>query len=106
MLQCGLCELDITPPLGSSMPGYTEERKSTGIMDPLYAKAFIIESEETALAFIAIDALFIPRREAERIRERLLHYIGLPPERIMVSATHTHTGAPVRVGLDGSRHDD
>lgn len=106
MLQCGMAELDITPPLGSSMPGYTAERKSEGIRDPLYAKALVIETGETALAFIAIDALYIPEREANRIRERLLRHTGIPVERILVSATHTHTGAPVRVGLDGSRHDD
>ncbi|MDF2662000.1 MAG: Neutral ceramidase [Paenibacillus sp.] len=106
MLQCGMAELDITPPLGSSMPGYTEERKSEGIRDPLYAKAWVVESGETVLAFIAIDALYIPGREADRIRERLLTFTGIPVERTMVSATHTHTGAPVRIGLDGSRHDE
>ncbi|MDF2659338.1 MAG: Neutral ceramidase [Paenibacillus sp.] len=106
MLKCGMAELEITPPLGSSMPGYTAERKSEGIRDPLYAKALVVESEETVLAFITIDALYIPGREADRIRERLLAYTGIPVERTMVSATHTHTGAPVRIGLDGSRHDE
>ncbi|MBD2861857.1 neutral/alkaline non-lysosomal ceramidase N-terminal domain-containing protein [Paenibacillus oceani] len=102
MLLCGMSELDITPPLGSSIPGYTEERKSVGIRDPLYAKAWVVESDETVLAFIAVDALYIPAREANRIRERLLTYTGIPVERTMVSATHTHTGPPVRIGLDGS----
>jgi hypothetical protein len=106
MLQCGMAELDITPPLGSSMPGYTAERKSEGIRDPLFAKALVVESGETVLAIVTIDALYIPGREADRIRERLLRYTGIPVERTMVSATHTHTGAPVRAGLDGSRHDE
>lgn len=106
MLQCGMAELEITPPLGSSIPGYTAERKSDGIRDPLYAKALVVDSGGKVLAFIAIDALYIPGREADRIRERLLAHTGIPIERTMVSATHTHTGAPVRIGLDGSRHDD
>lgn len=106
MLQCGMTELDITPPLGSSIPGYLEERKSEGIGDPLYAKALVVESGEIALVFVTIDGLYIPSRETGRIRERLLRYTGIPAERIMVSATHTHTGAPVRVGLDGSRHEE
>lgn len=41
MINCGMCELDITPPIGSSLPGYFEDRKSTGIRDPLYAKALV-----------------------------------------------------------------
>lgn len=106
MFLCGMAELDITPPLGSSMPGYMEERKSEGIRDPLYAKACVVDSGETVLAFIVLDALFIPAREADRIRERLCRYTGIPVEQTMVSATHTHTGAPVRSGLDGSRHDE
>ncbi|GAA3412406.1 hypothetical protein ACFFNY_23070 [Paenibacillus hodogayensis] len=106
MLQCGMAELDITPPLGSSIPGYTEERKSDGIRGPLYAKAAVIESGDTVLALIAIDALFVPEREASRIRERVLAFTGIPEVCTAVFATHTHTGAPVRTGLDGSRHDD
>lgn len=106
MLQCGMTELEITPPLGSSIPGYLEERKSQGIDTPLYAKALIVESAEITLALIVVDGLYVPERETARIRERLLQYTGIPAERIMVSATHTHTGPPIRVGQDGSRHDD
>ncbi|WP_158606706.1 neutral/alkaline non-lysosomal ceramidase N-terminal domain-containing protein [Paenibacillus ginsengarvi] len=106
MLQCGMAELDITPPLGSSIPGYTEERKSNGIRDPLYAKAAVIQSGDTVLALVAIDALFVPEREANRIRARVEAFTGIPAARTAVFATHTHTGAPVRTGLDGSRHDD
>lgn len=106
MLQCGMAELDITPPLGSSIPGYTNERKSSGILNPLYAKALVVDTGETALAIIAVDALYIPARETERIRDKLERVTGMSRVQVMVSATHSHTGAPVRQGLDGSLHEE
>lgn len=106
MLFCGLAEVDITPPFGSSIPGYTEERKGTAIKNPLYAKSFVVQSGQTTLVFVAIDALFVPVREANRIRDRLKEHAGIQPEQVIISATHTHTGPPVRRGLDGSGNDE
>lgn len=105
MLKCGLAEVDITPPPGSSIPGYTTERKTTGMHDPLFAKAWVVESGADLAVFVFVDALFIPRREVERIRRSLEERIGVTPERVFVSATHTHTGPPVRRGFDGSSPD-
>ena len=42
MLQCGFYEKEITPPLGSDIPGYFMKRPSTGVLDRLYAKAFAV----------------------------------------------------------------
>lgn len=98
-------EAAITPPLGTSMPGQAHERKSSGVKDDLYAKAAIITTESCAAAWIVIDALFVPWNIAQAIRERVCRSTGIPVPHVMVSATHTHTGPPVRPGFDGSTHD-
>lgn len=96
MLRCGMSELDITPVLGSTMPGYFNDRKSDGILDPLYAKALAIESDSgEPVAFVVLDAILIPDEIVGPIRERVARMSDIPPERVMISATHTHTGPPV-----------
>src|SRR3990167_3942949 len=41
-LQAGLAVVDITPPVPYRMCGYFNERLSTGIHDPLHAKALVL----------------------------------------------------------------
>mgnify|MGYP001178153182 CR=1 FL=1 len=95
MIYCGMSELEITPPLGSTIPGYFTDRKSTGIMDPLFVKAGVVESDERAFAFVVLDVLLITSDLTEKIRRREAKLSPILPEHVMVSATHTHTGPPV-----------
>ncbi|WP_262679750.1 neutral/alkaline non-lysosomal ceramidase N-terminal domain-containing protein [Paenibacillus sp. J5C2022] len=96
MIRCGMVELDITPPLGNTIPGYFYVRQSTGIRDPLYAKALVMESGGTQVAFVSLDCLTLTRSVVIRIRERIHAETGISPSNVMVSATHTHTGPPVK----------
>ena len=43
MLKAGAACLDITPPLGTLMPGYFHERRATAVHDPLLVRAFALE---------------------------------------------------------------
>lgn len=101
MLKCGMSEVTITPPLGNSIPGYFEDRKSSGVKDDLFAKALVIESNDIVV-FIVIDCLGLANSEVVKIRERVHAFTGIPQTSIMVSATHTHTGPPVRPGFNSS----
>lgn len=100
MIKCGMSEVDITPPFGNSIPGYFKDRKSNGIKDPLFAKSLAVESEGKTVLFIVVDAIDLARRDVERIRQRVQETTGIPQENIMVSATHTHTGPPVKEGFN------
>src|SRR5690625_4859928 len=95
-MNCGMYEVVITPPLGSPVPGQLHERTATGIKDDLYAKALVIESDENFVVFIGVDALFVSGSVVEDVRKRLEQKLGLAPENVMISATHTHTGPPIR----------
>lgn len=94
-MKVGLAEVNITPPLGNQIPGYgQQDRLATGVKDELYAKAMAIESGNTSLAFIVIDIISLELDSCERIRQRVQEATGIPAENVMVSCTHTHTGAP------------
>src|SRR5439155_23541401 len=51
-LRVGAAEIDITPPLGHRMAGYVDERLSTGVHDPLKAKAIIVQQGQEQIALV------------------------------------------------------
>ena len=92
-MKCGFFELDITPPLGSIIPGAFEARYGVRIRDRLYVRAFVAIGEET-LAIVSIDACGITWDITERIRTRISRFSPIKPANVMVVATHCHGGGP------------
>lgn len=98
--QVGYAESDITPDLGVFMPGYFSERRATGVLDPIRAKAVALTHGETTLTIIAVDVINFPREHAHTIQEEIADRTGLSPESIFLNATHTHTGPAVSEIMD------
>ena len=94
MYQAGFCEMDITPPIGSIIPGYFHARYSQGVLDPLYARACVIRQGEGYAAFVTADCCGLYRSVTDQVRRRVADRTPIPPERVMVMATHTHSGGP------------
>jgi neutral/alkaline ceramidase-like enzyme len=91
-LQAGLAEVDITPPIGYRMDGYFTERLSTGIKDPLMAKALVFQQGDTRAALVVCDLLGVPQSLTREVRARAAARTGIPAANIAITATHTHTG--------------
>jgi len=92
MLRVGVCELDITPPVGTALCGGILPRASKGIQDPLYVKAIVIESGGTRIAYVILDLLVLLRREGDKAVKLASRKTGIPEVNIVWAATHTHTG--------------
>ncbi len=93
-MKCGFYEADITPPLGSIIPGGFGARYSTDILEKIYARAFYCTNDGQSAAIVVIDACGITMDITKRIRERVCKFIPMSENEIMVMATHTHTGGP------------
>ncbi len=93
-LKVGSATVVINPPLGSSIPGYFEDRLVTGVKHNLLAHALVIEGDQP-LAILSLDLIAIPRETVLAMRQAAEQELGLPGERLFVHATHTHTGGPV-----------
>ena len=91
-LQAGFAEVEITPPIGYRMDGYFTERLSTGVKDPLMAKALVFQQGETKTALVVCDLLGVPQKLTREVRARAAARTGIPAVNIAVTATHTHTG--------------
>lgn len=94
MMTCAFYEKEITPPVGSEIPGYYEVRVSTGVLDPLYVKAIVFGDDRPIAAVISVDACFLPDELCRRISARVHEFTGIPAEAVGVCATHTHLGVP------------
>ena len=59
MLRAGVACLDITPPLGTNLRGYFEERTATAVHDPLHVRAFALEQGGEGIAVAICDIIAI-----------------------------------------------
>lgn len=91
-LQAGMAVVDITPPLGFRMSGYFSERLSTGVKDPLLAKAIVFGQGDRRAALVFCDLVGISLDVSTKARERIEREIGIPVANVAISATHSHTG--------------
>ncbi|NOZ21977.1 MAG: hypothetical protein GXP25_12925 [Planctomycetes bacterium] len=91
-LKVGTGVIDITPPIGVSLAGGLRARKSTGIQTNLYAKATVFDNGETAICLIAVDLCVLGRDYVDKATALIEERTGIPPENVMVTASHTHAG--------------
>src|SRR6266542_680683 len=91
-LQVGLAEIEITPPVGYRMDGYFTERLSTGVKDPLKAKALVFQQGNTKTALAVCDLIGVPQSLTTEVRAQAAARTGIPAANIAITATHPHTG--------------
>ena len=92
-LRAAAVEIDITPPVGVAMEGYTARKgRSQGIHDPLRAQALLLEAGDRRLLFFSLDLLGISLEITESLRLRLKDELGLDPAGVMIACSHTHAG--------------
>jgi len=94
-MKVGFSTLDITPPLGSEVPGGFGKNFLWDVHDPLHVKCAVFENDGIRVALVGVDALSIKAstvRAARRIAEEIT---GIPSSHIMIAASHTHSGGPV-----------
>ena len=95
--RAGFAQVDITPPVGSSLAGYFHDRVATRVRDPLHAKAMVLDSDGTRLALVACDLICVDRDTTGPAKDLILRQTGIAPECVLACATHTHTGPEIRV---------
>jgi neutral ceramidase len=104
-LKAGVAFVDITAPVPFRMHGYFYERLSTGIKDPLYARAIVLQQGKETAAFVFCDLVGIPFSETAPARKKASKATGIAVEHIAVTGTHTHTGPQFFMALSDYWHD-
>ena len=91
MFRAGASTSNISPPLGSSLNGGFQDRKAQFIHDELHARTIVLDDGKSTLAFIVCDLCMIPRSVVLDAKEQIRQATGIPPENVVISATHTHS---------------
>ena len=101
-LKAGSATANITPPLGTRIPGGFRPRYAENVDDELFAKAVVIDNGTTRIAIVTCDLIAIPEKVADAAKERIADRCDIPPAHVMVNATHTHTAVAVAdlLGVD------
>jgi hypothetical protein len=101
-LKAGSATSNITPPLGTAIPGGFRPRYAQNVDDELFAKALVIENDSTRIALVTCDLIAVTQGMVDVAKERISDRCDIPPEHVMVNATHTHTAVAVAnlLGVD------
>jgi putative membrane-bound dehydrogenase-like protein len=75
--------------------------KGDRVVDSLFARSLVLEQDGMAIAICVVDSLAVPAELVERAKERVAGSIGIPPDRVLISATHAHS-APCVMGAHGT----
>jgi len=90
-LRAGAATADVTPKPGVSLDGpISKNGPVTGIHDRLHARALVLDDETTRLAIVICDACMIGRDVFDTAKKMVQEETGLPINRMLMAATHTH----------------
>ena len=101
-LKAGSASANITPPLGTRIPGGFRPRYAENVDDDLFAKAVVIDNGTTRIAIVTCDLIAIPEKVADAAKARIADRCDIPAAHVMVNATHTHTAVAIAdlLGVD------
>ena len=75
--------------------GFTERRR--GKMNPgdLKARCFVLQRGKVSIAIAIVDSCMIPRTVCDEAKKLASKQTGIPTDRILIAATHTHSAPSV-----------
>ncbi len=97
-LLAGAAASNITPPLGVSLNGGMSDRTATHVHDELHARCLVLDNGHTKLAIVVCDSCMLPRVVLDKAKHLAHGHTGIPLDRMLISATHTHS-APTSAGV-------
>jgi neutral ceramidase len=91
VFRAGAATSNITPSLGSPIVGGFVPFPATHVHDELHARCLVLDDGKTKLVLVICDLLGIDRQVSDEARSILHKDLGIPPERVLIAATHTHS---------------
>ncbi len=105
-LTAGAAVVDITPiQLPVIVNGGFIERQTDRISDPLHVRCLVLNDGREKIALVVADSCMIPRDVCDKIKMLAGTDTGIPVNRILVAATHTHSAPSLMDYCLGSRRD-
>jgi len=90
-MRAGVAKANITPPVGLELSGWAFG-SSVGVLDDLYAKVLLLESDGRKAAIVTADLIGFNTEYATTIREGIANKVDMNASDVLVSCSHTHSG--------------
>lgn len=91
--RAGAATSNITPPLGNPIVGGFAPFPATHVHDELHARCLVLDDGNTKLVLVVCDLLGIDRSVSDEARALIEKNLKIPPDNVLISATHTHSAA-------------
>lgn len=82
----------ITCQIGDELGGYGNGIVSVAIHDDLYLKGLCMDDGNKKVLMLSYDLVGIDMPDLKHIRDIVKEELGLPPEDVVISCTHNHSG--------------
>jgi len=103
--RAGVSAIDITPTtFPRIIAGGFLEGRGDKITDRLFVRSFVLDDGKMKIAFAIVDTCMMEQSLIDEAKALAAKQCGIPMDRMMVSATHTHS-APAAMGCLGTRKD-
>jgi hypothetical protein len=100
MFRAAVVKSVITPRNSQYLLGYNE-RKSTGVHDPIFHRIVALDDGVTQFILVSTEICVISPVEYDRIAAQIKNRLGIDPMNLWWTATHTHSAPEVgQSGLD------
>ena len=106
--RAGAAAVNVTPKeLPVIQNGGFLERKVRLVADPIFARALVMEQTESGekVAVVVVDSCMMPREFCDAVKAAASEKTGIARDRILLTATHTHSAPSVMDYCLGSRKD-
>ena len=82
------------------------QASSKRVDDPLYARSLVISDGKETIAIVIVDSCMFPRTLCDEIKRLATKQTRIPSNRILISATHTHSAPAAMAMCLGCGRDD
>ncbi|HRE91202.1 MAG TPA: HAMP domain-containing protein, partial [Myxococcota bacterium] len=79
-------------------------RQGDKVKSRVHARAIVVADERSSLALVVVDSCMMPRPLLDEAKALAARRTGIPADRILIAATHSHT-APSSMGCLGTHED-
>ena len=103
--RAGVATVDISPTeFPRIIAGGFLEGRGEKLADKLFVRSFVLDDGKMKIAFAIVDTCMMEQSLIDEAKGIAAKQCGIPVDRMMVSATHTHS-APSAMGCLGTRKD-
>lgn len=95
LFQAGVAKIDITPPKGTPLAGYSDRtgKVSLGVNDSLYAKCLVLSDGEEKIVIITADMFYLRNSLYYDLCREVENKTGIKKENIIFAVSHSHSSS-------------